>query len=384
MAPVTEPSRSLVGRLGVDDRLARLEDAPVERLEHGRERRNHFGERPPDVLLGRQAVQRGERVVDADEAQIAVPEPDPDRRRDEQRIELRKRLLCRSEEERVVDRHRGAPGHLGGELEVRRPEAPLRLARPQRDRAEDAPTRLQRHDDVRQRPERLVKRQVLVVDGRAGERFVARVLHEVGLAGAQDLAHGMRFVLLRRVAVPELAEQLLALAIAVRDHDLAQVAVVDRVDDAVVGHLRNEQPGEVGQRRVDVKRDRQQRARLLEEPHTPLGQPFLGDVAEDVDHEPRPAVVVEDRRRAELRPTVLARPEEPVTDDAALGVPGHVGAPVREVLEREQVAVLADDLEPPQELRGREPEQFLAGAQATDARGGVVGIDELARQAPAR
>ena len=41
----------------------------------------------------------------------------------------------------------------------------------------------------------------------------------------------MRIVRVRRIPLPELAQELLALWIAVTDHDLAQVAVVAHVDD---------------------------------------------------------------------------------------------------------------------------------------------------------
>ena len=138
----------------MDDRLARLEHAPVERLEDGRERRDHLGERPADVLLGREPVERRERVVDADVAKVVVPEADPDRRRHEQRVELRERLLCRPEEQGVVDRDRGPARDLVRELEVERAEAASRLARAQRDRPEHPAPRLERDDDVRDRLER--------------------------------------------------------------------------------------------------------------------------------------------------------------------------------------------------------------------------------------
>ena len=66
----------------------------------------------------------------------------------------------------------------------------------------------------------------------------------------------MGLVLVRRVAPPQLAEQLFALGIPVRDDDLAKACFVlaDRVHDAVVGDPRDEQVPEVGERRLVVER----------------------------------------------------------------------------------------------------------------------------------
>ena len=218
------------------------------------------------MLLGREPVDRGERVVDADEAEVAVPEADPDRRRDEQRVELRVRLLRGAEEEGVVDRLRRPARDLVGEVEIGLAEPPPRLAGTERDRPEQAAARLERDDDVRGRLERAVEREMLLVDRGVRQSLAPRVLDEERLAAPEHLRDGMRLVLLRRVPAPDLPQQLLALRAAVRDHDLAQAPVlVERVDDAVVREPRHEQLGEIGERRLVVERGGEQRARLGEE-----------------------------------------------------------------------------------------------------------------------
>ena len=307
--PVTllaDVKRCVVGGFGVHDRLARLEHLPVERFERRGKGRDHLAEGLADVLLGREPVQGGKRVVHADEAEVAVPEADPDRRGAKHGVELGVGLLGGLEEECVVDCERGAPGDLVRELEVGGAEPAARLTRPEGDRAEQAPACLERDDDVRNRTEGLVEREVLLVDRGAGQSGVAGVLDEVRLAGPHDLAHRVGFVRLGRVAAPELAQQLRALVAAVRDHHLPQGGVlVERIDDAVVGDPRDEQPSQIGQRRLVVQRRGEQRARLGEKVEPSFGVALLGDVSEDVDHELDAAVGRQNRRRADDRPALV-------------------------------------------------------------------------------
>ena len=357
VAALAHPQRFVVGRLRVHDRLTRLQHTAVERLEHGAELADHVGQRLPDVLLGSEPVDRGERVVHADEAELPVPEADPDRRRDEQRVELCVRLLRGAEEERVVDRERRSARDLVRELEVDRAEAPSRLARAERDRPEQATARLERDDDVRRRFECAVELEVLLVDRRPGERLLARVLDEVRLAAPEHLRDRMRLVLLRRIAAPHLAQELLARRVAVRDHDLPQgPALVERVDDAVVRDARHEQLGEIGERGLVVERGREQGARLAEEVHPLLLVPLVRDVAEDVDDELNLSVRRQERRRAHDRPAL-------VPSRGAAGSRALLPAPSRSARARrfgsssigDRPAILADDLEPRQQLRAGEP-----------------------------
>ena len=176
MASLADDQRIVVGRLGVDERLARLEHLPVERQERRREGRDHLLERPADMLLRRLAIDGGERGIDPDEAELAIPEADSHRRRREQRVELGVRLLRSSEEARIVDRERCAPRDLVRELEVGLPEPPPGLAGAERDRPEQPAARLERDDDVGHRVQSVIEREMLLVDGGVRERLAPRVL----------------------------------------------------------------------------------------------------------------------------------------------------------------------------------------------------------------
>ena len=377
VAALADVQGCVVGRLRMDDRLARLDHLPVERLERRGERRDHLGERSPDVRLGWEPVQGGERVVDTDETKLAIPEADPDRRRAEHGVELGVRLLGRLEEERVVDRKRSASRDLVRDLEIGGTEATPRLAGSERDRPEQAAARLERDDDVRERSERLVEGQMLLVHRGLLQLAGTRVFDEIRLTCPEHLRNGVGVVGLRRVPAPELAEQLLSLAAPVRDDDLPQRPVlVERIDDAVVRDARYQEPRQIRERRLVVERRGEQRARLGEEVEPRLGVALLGDVPEDVDHELDVALGRQDRRRADDRPAFVAARAQPVAKHRLVGGVGDERAPAREVVDREWPAVLAEDLEPREELRAREGEHFLRRLEATQPRGGVVRVDE--------
>ena len=199
----------------MDERLARLEHPAVERFETGPELPDHVAQVLSDVLLGSEPVDRGECVVHADEAELPIPEADPDRRRDEQRVELCVGLLRGAEEKRVVDRLRRPARDLVRNLEIGLVEPPPGLTGPERDRAEQATARLEWDDDVRGRIEGAVERQVLRVDGCVREGFRPGVLGQERLAGPEHLRDRVRLVLLRRVPAPDLPQELFALRTAV-------------------------------------------------------------------------------------------------------------------------------------------------------------------------
>ena len=380
MTPLPDDQRVVVGRLGVDERLARLEYLPVERQQRRGERRNHLLERSADVLLGRLAVDHGKCVVHPDEAKVAVPEADAHRRRYEQRVELRVRLLRGTEQTRIVDGERRAPRDLVRELEIVLAEAATGLARAQRDRPEQPASRLERHDDVGHRVQRVIEREMLLVDGGVGKRTGPRVLEQERLTARQHLRHRMRRVRLRRVPAPQLAQQLLPLGIPVRDHHLPQARFVlaDRVHDAVVGDPRDEQLPEVGERRLVVERGGKERARLGQEADARLGAPLVGDVMEDVDHEVHLARLVQERCRTEDGPALVAARKDAIAEHGLLRRALGEREPVRQFVDRHQRAVLADDLEPLEQLRPREVEQLVARLHAADPCGGVVREDEPA------
>ena len=378
MARVARACDLFVGRFLVHDRLAGREHAAVERLEVWCEVRDHLGERPADVRFRRLAVQLRERVVDTDEAQLAIPEADSDRSRDEERVELRVGVARGTEEKRVLDRERGAPADLARQLEVDRAEPPSRLAGAERDRPEQQSARLERDDDVRGRVEGPVEGEMLLVDRGASERRVACILDQVRLARAEHLGDGVGLVLLGRVALAERAQELLPLGIPVRDHDLTQAAalLLDHVDDAVVGEPRDEQRGELRERRRVVEPGGEERARLGEEADLLLGVPLLGDVVEDGDHEPDLAGVVQGRRRADDRPALFAGRQDPVADDGFLGLPLLQRPAARELLDRERAPVLADELEALDQLGAAQAQHLLRRREPAQLRSGVVGVDE--------
>ena len=64
-------------RLLVRHRVAGLEHAPVERLETRRELRDHLLQRLADVILDRQRIELGKRVVQADEPSWRSQKPIP-------------------------------------------------------------------------------------------------------------------------------------------------------------------------------------------------------------------------------------------------------------------------------------------------------------------
>ena len=366
----------VVGGFGVHDRLARLEHASIERNEDGRELADDVAEITADMRFRREPVDRRERVVDPDEAEVAIPESDPDRRRDEQRVQLRVRLLRRAEQERIVDRERRPPRQLPGEREVELAEAAAGLAGPERDRPEHPAARLERHDDVRQRLQPAVEGEMLVVDGGIRERVDACVLDEIGLPGREHLRDGMRLVRVRRIPLAELSQQLLALRVAVHDHDLAQPVAVDHVDDAVVGEARHEQRGEGIEGRIDVDRGGEDGAGLVEQLR-PLARGPLGrDVVDDVDHEVDAPGLRHDRRRADERPALVPVGQEPVADDPLLRPPGGEGAPVRELGRRQRRPILPDHQEAPAQLASLQPDQLVARAEAEQPGSRVVRVCE--------
>ena len=168
---------------------------------------------------------------------------------------------------------RRPPRDLVRELEIGLPEPPPGFAGPERDRPEQPAARLERYDDVGHRVESVVEREMLFVDSRVRERLAPCILDQDRLAARKHLRDGMRLVLLRRVASPQLAEQLFTLGISVRDHDLpeARLVLADRVHDAVVGDPRDEQVAQVGERCLVVERGGEERARLGQETDARLG-----------------------------------------------------------------------------------------------------------------
>jgi hypothetical protein len=81
--------RRLTGHLALERGLAGLDHAAHDRLDLATEPAEQLRRRAADVVGRRDAVDRGERGVDAAVAQAGVPERQPDRRVGEQRVEDR-------------------------------------------------------------------------------------------------------------------------------------------------------------------------------------------------------------------------------------------------------------------------------------------------------
>lgn len=86
------PARRRRRELDRDRGLARGEHPLQRRPDRGGEVRDHLLERPADVLRGRKPVHARERVVDAEVAELGVPDAEPDRRAAVERVEQRARL----------------------------------------------------------------------------------------------------------------------------------------------------------------------------------------------------------------------------------------------------------------------------------------------------
>ena len=145
--------------LEVDDRLAGRQHLVQRGLDVGGQRGQHLAHGAPDVVDGRDAVDLGQRVVDADVAEVGVEEALADRRRIDEGIEQRlglarvafpgARLAVQA---RVVEGEGGAPCHLPHEGDVVLVVAGVPAGARERDRAEHVPAGAQRHHQHRVRP----------------------------------------------------------------------------------------------------------------------------------------------------------------------------------------------------------------------------------------
>ena len=333
------------------------------------------------MLLGREAVDLRERVVHAQVAQVAVPEADRDGRGDEQRVEPRVRRLHLRVQARVLDAERDPRRDVRREGQVVLAVAPAGLAGSERERADRAAAGDERGDEVRARLEALVELEVVLV---------ARGIRECRLVGDRDQErlsgrqHHRRRVL--RVAVgwvlgPDGAEQLLLLRIHVAEHRLAQRrALLDEIDDAVVGERGDDHVAEPRQRLLEVEGRGEDVARLGEEAHALARPQLVRDVVEGVDRHLDGAVLVAHRRRSHHRPALLARRPDAITDGPLRGRPRADRDPSRQLVERQRRPLLVQQLEPRQQLLERSLEQLLRGCEADQLRGCVVRVHEPPRR----
>ena len=247
--------RRLAGDLDSDQGLARLEDPLPERLEHGCERGQDVAHRPAEMLLARDPVELGERVVDPQVAEVAVPEPEADRRRRDERVERGGGLVRLAVEARVLDGEHRPARELLRQREVALVEAPARLGGEHRDGADRAPAEVERHAHPGADPELLQLRgdrrrldDVRCDQSRVGVRI------ELRLAGAHDGRHADgRVRVERHVAQP--GEDVVVAAAGVLDGEPLDRAVVGAdVDHAPVAEPRDREPRHLGERALVVER----------------------------------------------------------------------------------------------------------------------------------
>ena len=324
--PVARPEAGLVRRLVVDDGLAGLEHLPIQRLECGRELGLDVGERLAGVLRRGQVVDLGQRFVDSDEAKLAIPEADPDRSGDQERVELRVGRLDRRVERRVLDAECDPAGDLCREERVVGRVPPSRFSRAERKRPERAAANDQRDDDVRGGLEAAIEIEVALVESRGAQHRFVDVLDQKRRASREHLRGRVLRVAIGWIQPPDRAQQRLLLRICVLEHGLAKrLSFLDEVDDAVVGDRRHDHVAEPRQRQLEIQGRGEDRARALEEPHPLAGASVLGDVVKRVDRKRDRACLVAHGCRPHDRPALLPRLVQAVADGSLLRAPGPQG-----------------------------------------------------------
>ena len=119
--------------------------------------------RPTSSPTGR-AVEGGEGLVDAHEAQVAIDEGQADRRRREHRVQQAQRALGAVVQARVVDGQGAALGQRYGEGQIGLRVVAPGAGRQQRHRAEHPTAGRQRHDQVRLGRQALDQLALMVLD----------------------------------------------------------------------------------------------------------------------------------------------------------------------------------------------------------------------------
>ena len=89
-------TRRLAGDLHARDRPSRLQDGADGVLDDRGHARDELADRAPDVLLDGDPVEARQLAVHADETQVGAVEREPDRRRLEDRVQERERLVAQS------------------------------------------------------------------------------------------------------------------------------------------------------------------------------------------------------------------------------------------------------------------------------------------------
>jgi hypothetical protein len=212
-----------------------------------------------------------------------------------------------AQQHRAVDRLGAAVGQLLGDGEVGGSEAAARLAGDQGDRAERAAlAAVQRHAHVRAQAELAGDVQVLGVAGPGDQHRVVDLGDQLGHAAADHLGHAGAVAHLGRVAAGQLAGVRDPRGVDVGDRDLAQLVAVEQVHRAPVGDVRDRQPGDAGERDLEVERVREHRAGPEQEAVGLLDALVLVDVGVGPEPPDDRAVLVAHRLGAREVPAVHA------------------------------------------------------------------------------
>ena len=247
--------------------------------------------RAPDVVDGRHAVDLGQRVVDADVAEVGVEEALADRRRVDEGIEQRlglarvafpgARLAVQA---RVVEGEGGAPCHLPHEGDVVLVVARVPAGARERDGPQHVPAGAQRHHQHRRQGERADQLEVLGVPRARDHLLLGDLGQQQRLAGSDDLRGTAAGARAGRVALAHPLGELDLDGVDVRDRDVAQFAVgVREIDRAPVAEVAHAQLGDRGQRVVHVERCVERGAHVGQEAHARQRGALVIDLARDAD-----------------------------------------------------------------------------------------------------
>lgn len=188
-----------------------------------------------------------------------------------------------------------------------------------------------------------------------------QLAHHLGLPGPNHLCDAVIRVGIRWESRLELGCQLPLGGVAMPDrHPARWLALsIDDVDDAPVGDRGDGEPSHPAERGFVVERGRQRNARAGQEAKRLLAALQLGDVVERVDDVLDGTLVASNPPCGDARVAFLARGGGAVAhDDRRRGFPCQ-GAAAGELVEREGLASLVEQLKAAHHLGGRRPQQLL-------------------------
>jgi hypothetical protein len=319
---------------------------------------NGFGGHPSHHVVARDASnRRSGRIPEADDA---APIDQRDSVPDElERLHSTSLPLDFAVNACVVDRGGGAVGELLHEEKIVLVVTVPRRARPERDRPERTPVCDEWNDEIGEQIELVIELEVFVVKCRGCEDLLGHLLDQNGLPASQAARRGMRLITCDAVAATQLVQNLLLLWINVGENDLAEgSAILNDVEQAKVGERRDRETSEFGKRAFVVQRLIQKPAGVRHEAGALLGPPAFRDVMKDVDGKDAP-VRAEDRGCLHDRPPLFAGRLDSVAEGRFSALRALEHATTWQVIERERLAVLAENLEAPKHFGDRSREKLV-------------------------